>query len=770
MFTREDWTLFRNLGTLPHKAGVPVSKLRRLVLKELMDNALDAGPAEAAGVAKAGDNEYAVWGGGPGIGGGAAAVANLFSVRRPLTSTKILRMPFRGALGNGLRVVAGTVLATGGELAVHTRGRAYRLKPRDSGVTDVLADSPSAVTAGVRVELAFGAGLPEDDGDLMWARLAKAFAFTKVYAGKSSVWWYDSDSWRELLQAAGGLPLAELVAMFDGFGPGKKEADPADVLGGDAARRCDDLDADGADALLGRLRGAQPGEVAPKRLGGVAIDMKGESFARAEGVLAVRPARGGHEAKLPYVVEAWAHARESQDDEDEILAYVNGTPITGEVRVERRKPTKIAAFGCGLRHYISGVATRKFRVHLNVTTPYMPITTDGKSPDFERYFVDVEKAVSRASRKLKGVIRKAENRGSQKDIIVRQIPAGVAAASGGGKYRYSLRQLYYAVRPHVLDGGHPEVDYNHFARVITNYEAEKGDLEGMYRDPRGTLYHPHLRRDIPLGTLAVEEYERPEWTFNKILYCEKEGLTHLLKAEGWPERHDCALMSSKGFAGRAARDVLDLLGDTGEELTFFCIHDADASGGLIYQSLQEATTARAARRVKIINLGLEPWEALEMDLQVERFEVKGGKDLPVARYVRDYNDARPPAGRGWREWLQGRRVELNAMTSPQFVAWLDQKMAPHNAGKVVPPAPVLDRELRAATVDAARRRLQAEILREANFGARAQALADAARVAAEAGGVLRRRLAADLVDNPARRWVDPLREAAEALLDAPAPE
>ena len=45
--------------------------------------------------------------------------------------------------------------------------------------------------------------------------------------------------------------------------------------------------------------------------------------------------------------------------------------------------------------------------------------------------------------------------------------------------------------------------------------------------------------------------------------------------------------------------------------------DADAAGTLIYQALQEGTRARPGRRVQIINLGLEPWEAIDLNLQVE---------------------------------------------------------------------------------------------------------------------------------------------------------
>ena len=41
---------------------------------------------------------------------------------------------------------------------------------------------------------------------------------------------------------------------------------------------------------------------------------------------------------------------------------------------------------------------------------------------------------------------------------------------------------------------------------------------------------------------------------------------------------------------------------------------------------------------------------------------------------------RPPAAISWEEWLQTHRVELNAMTTPQFIEWLDAKMAAHKVG------------------------------------------------------------------------------------------
>src|SRR3954451_2010671 len=119
----------------------------------------------------------------------------------------------------------------------------------------------------------------------------------------------------------------------------------------------------------------------------------------------------------------------------------------------------------------------------------------------------------------------------------------------------------------------------------------------------GVLFSDCITKDTPPPfTPPNTTFGYTPWTFNKILYCEKEGFFPILKDARWPERHDCALMTSKGFASRAARDVLDLLGETDEELWFYCIHDADASGTMIYQALQEGTQARPGRKVHIINL------------------------------------------------------------------------------------------------------------------------------------------------------------------------
>ena len=106
-FEREDWTLFRTVEGLQQKAGVPATWLRRLVLKEIADNALGAGTRIETG--QIDGRGFYVADTGSGIDGAPEDIARLSSIARPLVSTKPWRLATRGAFGNGLRVVAGSI-------------------------------------------------------------------------------------------------------------------------------------------------------------------------------------------------------------------------------------------------------------------------------------------------------------------------------------------------------------------------------------------------------------------------------------------------------------------------------------------------------------------------------------------------------------------------------------------------------------------------------------------------------------------------------------
>jgi hypothetical protein len=754
LFLRQDWTLFRSLSTLGQRAGIGQKDIPALVAKELADNALDA-----AGTCRYGrtrDGGLFVEDDGAGLPGTEEEIAAIFSVSRPLSSSKLLRLPTRGALGNGLRVVAGAVLASGGTLTVKTRGRALCLRPCDADGSTAVEHVKPCKGKGTRVEVRLGDALPIDDSTLLWAGQAAAMAMIdgQTYRGGTSPWWYDSDSFYELTQAAGARPVRALVENFAGCSGAKAGR----LAGGFSGRPCDSLARDEAETLLAVMRDVSR-QVNSKRLGAVGPRLQpAAGYARGAGAFQIESARGSLPAVVPVVVEAWA----SPADSPAIVFYVNRTPITAEIKMDRGMNDRslYGIFGCGLSSEQRNTALpikagrgREYSLVLNVTTPYMPITTDGKSPNLSVIEGKIRQAIEKAIRRAKRKNGNGSKKTYQNAAIIEALPAAIAKVSGEGRSRYGQRQLFYEVRPRVENAIGVQIEWGYFCDVITDHENERGaDLPGMYRDDRGTLYHPHTGEMIPLGTRSVEAYSRPAWTFNKILYCEKEGFFPILIDAQWPERHDCALLTSKGYSSRAVRDVLDLLGDTDEPLTFFCIHDADGPGTMIYQTLQEGTKARPARRVKIVNLGLEPAEAIGMGLPAEPVELKK-KAVPVADYIDDE----------WREWLQTHRIELNAMDSPAFLEWLDGKTKPY-AGKLIPPAPVLTKRLVADARGLIRQRLVAEAICAARVDARTEAAI--ARLRPQITCSEKRLLPTvrkDLAADPAAHWTAPVGKVAETM-------
>ena len=346
MAERHDWALFRTVDGLKQKAGVPAARLRRLVLKELADNALDAGTQIRTGFLDA--NTFFIDDDGPGLDGSPEEIASLFSIRRPMRSTKLLRLPQRGALGNGLRVVAGAVLASDGSLAVITRNQRFVLRPQADSSTAVVEVTTAERPVGTRIEIGFGPALPSDHETLFWALAADAMAREgRSYEGKTSPFWYDPVQFHELLLAYGSNPLRGLISQFDGCSGGKAGEIVA-AAGLDRAT-CESVDRQHAKALLETAR-TMTRKVSAERLGFVGRDaFPGHKYAHEHDIALI-----GSEcprAEIPFVVEAWAD-KTGEKDNIEISMSVNRTPVTGEIDAYRNSNKDIVlskAYGQGSR-------------------------------------------------------------------------------------------------------------------------------------------------------------------------------------------------------------------------------------------------------------------------------------------------------------------------------------------------------------------------------------------------------------------------------------
>lgn len=781
LFEREDWELFGSLATLAQKAGVPQRDLVAVAAKELADNALDAGACVDVGLC-APDGFY-VTDDGPGLPvSEPGEIARLFSIGRPLVSSKLWRLPTRGALGNGLRVVAGLVLATGGRLTVTTHGQILELTPRTDGLTDYEVVGTSS-DAGTRVEVHLGAGNSVTRDDLLWAGLATVFASGTSYKGKSSPHWYDVESFSTLLRAAGQRPVRELLAELDGCSGGKAGQIAASFKG----RPARSLSRDEAERLLAQARlAARP--VVPTRLGVIgAQEVLGDAYAVATGAFPLPPAGGTLRATIPFVAEVWMesippHMRDPDGEEAAERGgkagdrwgipchlCVNKTPVTQATTARYDAKDKKVVIHCGADYIFAKVGRMPPQaIWINVQTPYMPITSDGKSPDL-RYVRDViTAAAEKAGRQIARACPPAGRTGggqTGKGITFAHLADGIAKVSTDGQHRFAQRQLFYVIRPFLARELGKEPDYDVFAGYLMDYETEHGPIPGMYRDTRGTIYHPHTGEEIAVGTLSVEDYTRPPLTFNKLVYIEKEGLFSVLKAEQWPERHDCALITSKGHASRAAKDLIDLLVATSatgddETLEVYCIHDADAAGTMIYQALQEETRTRPGRRVKIHNLGLDPWEAVALGLAVETVTYK--KRQPVADYIKEHGGG---DGVNWVGWLQTHRIELNAMDTETLLRWLDGKMADHARGKVVPPHTTIAAHLREGVRQELEATITERVIAEANIPQQVDAAF--AALSSDIAAMERRDLpalvASDLADDPRQLWRAPVAHLARRV-------
>lgn len=163
------------------------------------------------------------------------------------------------------------------------------------------------------------------------------------------------------------------------------------------------------------------------------------------------------------------------------------------------------------------------------------------------------------------------------------IPQAYMAASDKGGLPANVRQIYYQVRPLVMEatGGKIWKNSATFTQgvlqdYIRDHPEETAEWDIVY-DARGHFTEPHMLRQIGCGTLEVRSYLN-SWIYNGqdpgiqivetfptngpknrykfALFIEKEGFDPLLARARIADRYDLAIFSSK-------RNVCDRRPQTG---------------------------------------------------------------------------------------------------------------------------------------------------------------------------------------------------------------
>ncbi len=280
-------------------------------------------------------------------------------------------------------------------------------------------------------------------------------------------------------------------------------------------------------------------------------------------------------------------------------------------------------------------------------------------------------------------------------------------ASGDGAWWAEARQVYYAARPDVLRLA--QIDDLDSGRFIQEFLVDYMNGRPEWRvafDDRGHLVEPHTGLEIGLGTVAVkdyiESYAEPEsieggfagahivthgpiGRYGGILYIEKEGFGELLDQVQIGKRFDLTIMSCKGMSVVAARTVVDRT-CARYGIPLFILHDFDIAGFSIASTLHQTNrrfrfNTKSGEDFRVVDFGLRLVDVERLRLQSEPVALKGSLDKKRRRL--EINGALPDE---IEFLLSGRRVELNALTSPQFIDLLELKVAEHGVGKVIPDA------------------------------------------------------------------------------------
>ena len=309
------------------------------------------------------------------------------------------------------------------------------------------------------------------------------------------------------------------------------------------------------------------------------------------------------------------------------------------------------------------------------------------------------------------------------------IPQAYLAASDNGQLPAKVRQIFYQVRPLVMELTDGKIWKNSdtftqgvFFDYIRDHPRETQDWDVVF-DARGHLTEPHLKRRIGIGTLEVRGYVK-SWTntcnlgfaididdtvqtsgptnrYAFALFVEKEGFDSLLERARIAERYDLTIFSSKGESTVATRKLVDELSGAG--VTILVVHDFDIAGFTINHWLWHDNARYQFRNTpKVIDLGLRLADVERLGLGSEEQVHRQRKD-PAEKFL-DWDDEvteeeaeflRGNYSYGHRGWV-GQRVELNALTSRQFIDWLEEKLRKAGVKKVIPDAAVLGEAWRRA--------------------------------------------------------------------------
>lgn len=327
-------------------------------------------------------------------------------------------------------------------------------------------------------------------------------------------------------------------------------------------------------------------------------------------------------------------------------------------------------------------------------SPYFSFKDHGKTQIDISCFIlelcqELKKVISKEKKKYDALREKPiENT----DLLRPYMDEAFNLASTNGKYAITSRQMWYKIRE--LSGA-PEEAYNHaFSQtVLTEWIRKHPEYEDKINFANRGVFYIGEKQD-GLGTANVRNFinnigKAPntfncyggvsdnvyiddnfnvEYKYDKVLYIEKTGFDDIFKTEKIGEKYHMIIVSGQGFATRAAKTILYALQNKG--LKLYCMHDLDISGVNIFKSFQTVND-KFEHTIDIEDLGITIEDVYRYGIQPEQVE-KGKTDRDKLLSMSDE----------YKRFFDGgtyyNRVELNAFTTEQILEIMDRKLSSIN--------------------------------------------------------------------------------------------
>jgi hypothetical protein len=442
-----------------------------------------------------------------------------------MVSGKFFRRPERGALGNGLRIIVGTIAATSGTIEITTRGRRLLLHPRKAGYTQISATSAADYPIGTRLVVTFGPDLPEDENALFWAHsaIAIAQATRQPYSRPTSPHWIDADNMAQILETIEPTTttVRSLVERLDGCS-GAKAGKIAAPFG--KGMLCRDMSEQQAGELVTATQ-AVTRKIKPDALIRLGPDIFGEEYNGYDCECgSVFTGLHAPYADIPFLVEAWVSVTDKTGFHTDLKVYANRTPVAADPTADRSDDGVIHISNLNIYHNEEiGVKRGRCSIIIHVTSPRIPILSTGKRPDFSEFGPQLNKAVrlafNRSHRLAPDDPSDAKKPKQQKPvkpprpIKLVHVPTttlGILIANEArahGVSQDALTVLTVGNDPCRFDNARAVRDGRWFADLVDKHVPEhlKAHVRGLYYKSVGNLHRPDT------GKLLVNSKANWEW-------------------------------------------------------------------------------------------------------------------------------------------------------------------------------------------------------------------------------------------------------------------